>query len=121
MAHILVVDDDAQVRRFLRVVLEKEGHLVSEAADGEVASRIFRQDQPNLVVLDLFMPRQEGLETIRDLLTFAPCTKILAISGGSVAEHFDFLHIAERLGAQQSLAKPFSPKKLVDTVQAMLR
>ncbi len=120
MGRILVIDDDAQVRTYLRQVLAQEGHEVHLADNGKTGTRIFRETRPDLVVLDLIMPEQEGLETIRKLLAEAPGLKIIAISGGGHLVPEAFLDVARDLGASRTLAKPFERQALLGAVDELL-
>lgn len=123
MACILLIDDDEQMRRVIRLVLEKEGHTVLEASDGRRGAAIFRefwQDGVDLVITDIIMPEKEGIETISELKEIDPNVKIIAMSGGGRTRNLDFLKIAEKLGAQRSLAKPFRPHELLETVRDVL-
>ena len=67
MRHILVIDDEASVRALVRQVLEEEGYLVNEAADGEEGLAQLQSTPIDLVITDIFMPHKEGIETIREL------------------------------------------------------
>jgi len=64
MARILIIDDDDQLRRMLRKILEKDGYEILEAPDGKVGSELYRKDPVDLIISDIFMPNQEGLRTI---------------------------------------------------------
>jgi CheY-like chemotaxis protein len=122
LARILLIDDEAAGRELLREVLEAEGHEVIEAGDGQLGSRLYRQQPTDLIITDIYMPNQEGLETIRELKRDFPDVKFIAMSGGSggVVE-VDVLRIAEKLGAVRTLSKPFGLTELVDAVEAALR
>jgi DNA-binding response OmpR family regulator len=117
---ILVVDDDATVRELLRVILEKEGYVVTEAADGKEAIRVFRRKPADLIVTDIIMPEQEGLKTIFDLRREHPRTKIIAISGGGQYGLTDYLEAATAFGADRTFAKPFDRGELVKAVRQLL-
>src|SRR5271163_3823947 len=80
-ARVLVADDDTAVRGFLRTVLEDAGYEVAEASDGRQAERGALDPGIDLLIVDLVMPNQEGIETIRDLRSRRPNLPILAISG----------------------------------------
>ena len=118
MAQILVIDDDSYVRDMLVEVLEPEGFSVLTAANGRKGMELQRETPCELVITDLFMPEQEGLETIQQLRQEFPDTKIIAISGGTPKLPIDFLPIAETLGADLTIAKPFRRKELLDAIQA---
>lgn len=123
MARILVVDDEPQVRGFLRRCLEKLGHEVIELADGKHASRTHAENPVDLMITDLFMPERDGLHTIFELHQNCPELRIIAISGGAVDSRFsgpDMLRIASRLGACKILEKPFGVEQLQETVSDAL-
>ena len=72
MPTILVIDDDALLRSAVRAALEAAGYVVIEAADGEKGLRLHREQGPDLVIVDIFMPEQDGLDVIRDVRSRAP-------------------------------------------------
>ena len=121
MARILVIDDDDTVRLSVRLALEDADHLVEDAADGEKGVAMFRENPADLVVTDIFMPEKEGLETIDEIKRLRPETKIIAISGGGRMDPDDYLTIAESVGADHSLLKPFDIEKLAEVVEALLK
>lgn len=120
MARILIIEDNPQLRKMLRQMLEKEGHTILEAEDGKVGCKTFRESPADLIITDLFMPVQDGLETIVNLKEDFPALKVIAISGGTRGGTFDFLPIAKSLGAVETLKKPFSYEDLLKTVVRVL-
>lgn len=106
MARILLIDDDEQVRLTLAQFLETDGHLVLTARDGEEGLGVFRRERVDLVVTDIVMPRKEGIETIIELRTMRPDLKIIAMSGGGLAESAPYLDFAQQFGADAVLDKP---------------
>ena len=120
MPRVLVVDDEPEIRRLVRRVLEAEGLEVEEAPDGQEAVEACRRQPPDLMILDLIMPRKEGLETIREVKSDLPSLKIIAISGGGHGRPESYLNLARRLGAERALAKPFLPLQLVQLVNELL-
>ncbi len=119
-AQILVVDDEELVRQALRHVLEPEGYLVVEAPHGGIAMDILRKQPIDLVILDLLMPEQEGLETILKMRCHSPKIKIIAISGGGRFGMTYLLDMAEKLGANSGLTKPLSRQELLVTIRKLL-
>ncbi len=117
MTDILIIDDDAQMRRLLIRILKSAGHHVREATNGAIGLKCFREERPTLVVTDIFMPEKEGIETIRLLRQQAPDLPILAISGSGLK---DYLHFAMQLGATAALSKPFSADQLLATVAQLV-
>jgi DNA-binding response OmpR family regulator len=120
MPKILVIDDDMPVRDTIVRILERKGYRVLVAADGVHGLRMFRSEQPDLVITDIIMPEKEGLETIREIRDQRPDAKILAISGGGRIGNMDFLAFAGKLGASEIMPKPFDPTDLVDRVARCL-
>jgi DNA-binding response OmpR family regulator len=118
-ARVLVADDDSAVRRFLHRVLEDAGYEVVEASDGREAERYAVDPGIDLLVIDLVMPNQEGIETIRDLRSRRPALPILAISG--IGDVVTYLNVAKLLGAEECLAKPISPATLLSAVRRSLQ
>ena len=104
------------MRELVREILEQAGYRVIEAPDGKAGMRAFRDHRPNLVITDLFMPEQEGIQTIRELRAEAPDTKILAISGGGTFGFSNVLAGLEHLGADGTLRKPFHRRELLSTI-----
>jgi len=119
--NILIIEDDGALRKVMAKVLRMSGHQVSEAEDGRVGLRLFREDAFDLVVSDLLMPEKEGIETIMELRENNPDLPILAVSGGFATDREGPLHDAEILGASASLAKPFTVQEFSDAVEALLR
>jgi CheY-like chemotaxis protein len=117
-ARIVVADDEAGVRSFLRKVLEDSGYEVIEAADGRQALKQARAGHVNLVITDLVMPEQEGLETIQALRRDLPGVRIIAISGAFGGQ---FLKAAGWLGADAVLDKPVSAEALLAMVTKVLK
>jgi CheY-like chemotaxis protein len=120
VARVLVIDDEALLRDTVRAVLESAGYEVMEATDGESGLRLYREHGADLVIVDLFMPRRDGLEVIRDLRVEAPQAKIIAISGGGRAEVVDLLYAAAAFGAARTLRKPFEAQALLTAVREVL-
>jgi len=118
MAKILVIDDDSRMRRLVARILAGENHEVVEAANGKSGMVQFAASRPDVVVTDLLMPEQEGIETIRELRRIAPSVRIVAMSGGGGGDNdMMFLGMAKALGADAVLAKPFRADELLRAVQ----
>ena len=120
MPTILVIDDDAQVRSVLRRGLEEAGYTVREAPTGREGVQAYRLAPTDLVILDILMPDQPGIETIMGLRRDHPSIKILAISGGGWTRNLSFMTVAEKLGARATLAKPFDIDALLEAVEKAL-
>jgi DNA-binding response OmpR family regulator len=120
MARILVIDDDHAVRLTIQTFLERAGHEVVCASDGDQGLRAFVSVSPQLVITDIIMPNKEGIETIMQIRAHDATTPIIAMSGGGRVGNGDFLKMATRLGADQVLAKPFDRHELTAAVHRLL-
>ena len=121
MARILIIDDEELIRETIRMKLEQNGHEVTEASNGAEGLRALAEGQIDLVVTDIIMPDQEGIETIRKIRQRDARIGIIAISGGGRGRGLQFLDIAQKLGANASLPKPFTGSQLLAVVEATLR
>ena len=117
---IMVIDDDDQMRVLLRQVMEWAGYEVVEAEDGREGMQIQRRQPADLVITDLIMPEQEGLETIGLLRKEFPRTRIIAISGGGRIGPEAYLPAAQELGADRVFSKPFDVRELAGAVKELL-
>ena len=115
MARILIIDDDALFRGVLVEALQLAGHEVLQAEDGRQGVEVFRLAPTDVVVTDLIMPRQEGIETITELRRDYPRLPIIAMSG-RMSHSALYLKMAKRLGAQRLLTKPFSVADLSQAI-----
>ncbi|MFN7953024.1 MAG: response regulator transcription factor [bacterium] len=122
MARILVVDDDGHTREVIRFALEKAGHRCVEAADGAEAIDTFVLEPIDLVVLDIVMPEEDGLEVCRRIRAKSAGARgrvpVLFLS--SRADEVDRI-VGLEMGGDDYLTKPFSPRELVARVKALLR
>lgn len=116
MARILVIDDEPLVRKTVRLALERVGHQVDEATNGREGEQRLAAQPVDLVITDILMPDQEGIETIRNLQRTNPQLKILAMSGGGRTQNQEFLEIAKKFGAAATMAKPFDVTELARVV-----
>ena len=122
MPSILVVDDEDQIRHLIRETLEQAGYQVTEARDGKEALQQCRLAQADLIIMDILMPDQDGLETTSRLRREFPDVKVIAITGGSeMVGTLNFLDVAKMLGAHRTLQKPFEMKALLDAVHSELQ
>ncbi len=114
---ILVVDDDANICELLRLYLTKEGYQVTTAGDGEEGLEKFNQIKPDMVLLDVMMPRMEGLEGCRRIRKAGNTPVMMLTAKG---ETFDKV-LGLELGADDYVVKPFDAKEVVARVKAVLR
>ena len=117
---ILIIDDDQSLRDSLRRTLRREGYTVVEAAEGVEGLKVLKSHPVDVVLVDLFMPGKEGLETIAELRRSHPGIKIIAMSGGGEKGHMDVLKAAKLMGARRTLAKPFSREDLIEALDDLL-
>jgi CheY-like chemotaxis protein len=120
MAVILVVDDDDDSRWMMAALMKRDGHVVIEAADGIEASRFFRAHRPDVVLLDLLMPNQDGFQTIRELRREFPGARIIAVSAGWSVGKEDSMHRARLLGADVTIRKPIDLDVMCHAVKELL-
>ena len=114
---VLVVDDEPMVRDVLERYLELEGFEVSTAEDGEAALARFSADPPQLVLLDLMLPRIDGLEVFRRMRATASTPVIMLTARGEETDRI----VGLELGADDYVTKPFSPREVIARVRAVLR
>lgn len=114
---ILVVDDDEGVRDVIRSMLESAGYAVLLAENGKEAMKLLKTQRADLILTDLVMPEQEGIETIKALRLEYPDVKVIAMSG---AFGGDYLRIASYLGAHATLAKPIQMDALLKLVRGLM-
>jgi DNA-binding response OmpR family regulator len=117
VSRVLVVDDEPPIVELVRGYLEREGFLVTVAADGLTAIERARADAPDVVVLDLMLPGLDGIEVCRQIRTFSDAY-VLMLTARS--EEIDRV-VGLSVGADDYLVKPFSPRELVARVKALLR
>ena len=118
---ILLADDQPDVVRLLAAALTEAGYEVITAADGAEAVRRWREiNGGDLVILDILMPRKDGLESIIELRTHSPGVPIIAMSGGGSNDRLDILGDAKMLGAMLTIKKPFHSGELVALVTKAL-
>ncbi len=114
---VLVVDDESTIRRILATRLTMKGYEVAVAVDGEEALQVFQEQSPDLVVLDIMMPKLNGLQVCRELRKTTDVPIIILSALGDVGDRIQGLE----LGADDYLSKPFSPNELEGRIQAILR
>lgn len=120
MASILIVDDVDSVRSLLKTVLSRMGHDVCEAEEGVAAVALCRDLPPDLAFIDMYMPGQDGIETIRALKKEAPEVRVVAMSGEQLEGGVDVLQMASMLGAIGILRKPFEIDEVRELVTTAL-
>jgi CheY-like chemotaxis protein len=116
----MVVDDHDDTRELLLTILKTEGYEVEVAEDGEVALGCYRQRAADVVLMDLYMPRKDGIATIRDLRAEFPGVVVVAMSGDTGPVWRDALAEARAAGAQLTLRKPLEPWVLLRTLEGLI-
>ncbi len=114
---ILIVDDDASFRESVRSNLEEAGYEVVEAADGEKALNELAANPMDLIVLDIVMPEKDGFEILPELRRTYPHVKIIAISTGGAGQFMGYLKMAEDMGVDRVLPKPFKFDALLGVIR----
>ena len=120
MRRILVIDDHAEIRELLRMTLQAAGYDVAVAPNGREGLEIQSRRPAELVITDIFMPEQEGLETIQALRQQSPRPKIIAMSGGGQLGTLEYLPAAREFGADRTIDKPFDCEAMLTAVREML-
>lgn len=119
---VLVIDDETGVREMIAESLKFCGYRVFQAANGKNAlEMIGRGEKPDIVITDLIMPEQDGMETILSIRKDFPEVRLVAISGGGRRNNVDFLTLAEDLGADSALPKPLDMDELERVVERLAR
>lgn len=116
---ILIVDDNADLRDSLRLLLARLGYDAEAARDGQQAMEIQRRRPAAILITDIFMPRQDGIETIEAFRRNWPSIKIVAMSGGEAVATRDYLEVAPDIGADAVLRKPFTLELLQEVLRRL--
>ena len=114
---ILVVDDEERIRRLLKMYLEREGYVVEEAENGQIALQLALENEYNCILLDIMMPEKDGIEVITELREHKDTPVILLTAKGEEANRVEGFE----LGADDYIVKPFSPREVVLRVKALLK
>jgi DNA-binding response OmpR family regulator len=118
--HILAVDDDDRIRRLVQITLQSRGYRVSTAEDGLEALQMIDAETPDLVVLDVTMPRMDGIEVLRRVRAKTETTTLPVVMLTAKSQDEDVLE-GQRSGADYYLTKPFHPLELIAVVEEALR
>jgi CheY-like chemotaxis protein len=119
-ARVLVVDDHSDTRDLLVTILKTEGYDVALAEDGEIAMGRYRERPADVVLMDLYMPRKDGVTAIRELRGQFPDVVIVAMSGDAGTIWRDALAEARAAGAQLTLRKPIEPWVLLRALEGLV-
>lgn len=116
MIKLLVIEDDASIRFGLQKALEKHGYQIEMVENGSEALTCFKRFKPDGVITDIIMPGKAGIEVIAELRAIDKDIPIIAMSGGGRTKNFEFLDLAQELGANATLTKPFRIKDIISTL-----
>ena len=124
MTRVLVIDDDRSVGAAIQMMLARQDCDSVVAQDAQAGVQAFESSKFDVVIVDIFMPGLDGLETIKGIRERAPTVPIVAMSGfkfrNSMASAPDFLGMAAKLGATFCLRKPFAPQQLMAAINSCL-
>jgi CheY-like chemotaxis protein len=120
MARILIVDDEKIVRDLLRTVLEQSGHVVDEVTDGQEALAANAKSTYDVVIVDLIMPRKNGLDTVLELRAQRPETRFVVMTGALPTLLDKNRNMDDLLGSVAKLTKPMRPADLLRAVREAL-
>lgn len=115
--HILIVDDDAEIRSLLREYLQKQGYRVTAVADGRGLRSAVDTSRPDVIILDLMLPGEDGLALCRELRARSEVPIIMLTARGDETDRI----VGLELGADDYVAKPFSPRELLARIKSVLR
>jgi DNA-binding response OmpR family regulator len=120
MNTVLIVDDDKSVLKIISVLLKKEGFNIIEETNGKDGVDPYNTKSPDIVVIDIIMPKKDGLCAIRDSKAINKQAKVIAISGGLVMTPEVYLNEAEEIGADWVLPKPIERLELIGAIWNLL-
>ena len=117
---VLIVEDEPHIIESLSFVLGREGFLVSSALDGEAAVEVLRRDPPDLVILDVMLPRLNGFEVLK-LAKADPALKSIPVIVLTAKGQQQDRRLAEEIGSDGFMTKPFSNRDVIDNVRRLIR
>ncbi len=120
MTSVLVIDDCAEFRKAIGRLLTSMGYLVREAENGRIGLRCYLSDPADIVLLDIFMPERDGLETVTDLLRYDPEVRVIAMTGGGAYHNFNPVEPILLMGARKILGKPIDAAVLQSAIEEVL-
>lgn len=115
---ILIVDDLTFIKMVLRDLVEKAGfHVVGEASDGEEAVRLYEEKHPDLVLMDITMPKMDGLSALKRIMAIDPAARVIMCSALGQQQ---LMVQAVQLGAKDFIVKPFRPERVLQSIKKTL-
>ena len=121
MHRVLVMDDESAMNEYITDILKPAGFDVFAALDGVTGQEALGAHDPHVVILDIFMPGKDGLEVLIELRHRRSSVPVLVISGKQQLLSDSSMGLAKQLGADEVLAKPFTPEELIDRVSRLAR
>ncbi|OYT54205.1 MAG: two-component system response regulator [Candidatus Altiarchaeales archaeon ex4484_2] len=119
MSKILTADDSVFMRKILIKILNKMGHKdIIEAENGDDALRIFKEETPDLVLLDIVMKGKYGIDVLKDIMKINPDARVIMVS--AVGQE-SILHEAKDIGAKDFITKPFKEEMVIETINRVLK
>jgi len=120
MEKILLIEDDDKFRKMLSLLLQSEGYEVAEASNGRKGISTAAKEEFDLIITDIFMPDQDGLEVVQAMVKSQSRAKTLVISGGGKGGGFQYLDYAKTFGADKTMTKPFENHEFLEAVTSLL-
>jgi len=120
MKSVLVIDDSDEIRELTRQILESFGYDVRQASNGVQGLAVYKAAPADVVLLDMFMPEKDGLETLRELRHFDPNARVIAMTGGGSYHNVGILKPAMLMGACKLLFKPITMAELQNAIEEAL-
>jgi DNA-binding response OmpR family regulator len=117
---LLIIEDDPSLRDSLHRTLRGKNYIILAAEEGGEGMKLMQKHAVDIVLIDMFMPGKEGVETIRELRRSYPHVKVIAMSGGGTKGEVDVLQVAKVMGCRHTLVKPFSGEDLIKAIEAQL-
>jgi CheY-like chemotaxis protein len=117
MRVLLIADDDAMVRATLRRMAEDIGYIVRAVANGALACEVCRVETVDVALIDIIMPGEDGIMALSEIRAVHPRLPVIMMSGGGRTGNTDLLRLAERVGADAVLRKPFESRELIEAIE----
>jgi DNA-binding NtrC family response regulator len=121
MSGILIVDDEADIREMLEIMLEREGYETVTASNGEEAVKEAGKRKFDLIITDVVMPEMDGITEIQEILKQQPEMKVIAMSGGGAIPPETYLEMIKKLGAEKTFTKPLQRTEFLKAVKELAR
>ncbi len=120
MAKILIIDDDVLLCEMMEQMVTLTGHEATCATNGKIGQQLLETGSFDLIITDIIMPEQEGLETIRAIRSTTKKIPLIAISGGGAMHPDDYLMLAQKMGADYTFTKPLDSKRFLAAIRECL-